>query len=640
MANRHDQEISRKDKDQQVRVGLRESKCRKDTSYEARLASWEKARFAPKPAPMVDSIDPTITEMVPMRDEVRLYTEIFLPQAVQDACDRFNTPYPVILFRSPYCYSRLSRLCTRTVMNRYSEAGYALVFQLTRGQGPSEGKFRRLQDDADDGFDAIQWIAEQPWSNGRVGMAGSSYLGSTQLLAARKKPSALKCIMPAAFVGNFTQCYPFSYGVPYKCAYMQWHHLLDVEKWEEQDVNFNDMTALNHPKWGPALRKRPLIDAADEVLSGDKLDNWKETVSSPIDNDYWRNIHFTDKELAELDLPIFFTDGWYDMTIGPIDFFSRLEKLQPNRQDNYLLVGPWDHYQTSANTTSGEDNGDRIMPQNGAFDHITQRITFFNRYLKEDSLTTVQSDRVRVYISGSRNSNANCWLDLPTFPAPDTVCKRLFLHSQGNARSFLGDGILNWSAPTDKIEYQTIYRPSDHYTYNPVLPTASVIETFRDRRDVEIRADVLTYTSEPFIEPLTILGNIRLILHAASDALDTDWFAVLTEVYPCGQSKSFHYAPPAFRARYRHGMDREAFLTPNQSEKFEIPLGPAGHQIAVGNRLRLSIFSAAFPEFEPNTNTGAPAATDTDQRIAQQTIYHETKRPSHIILPVIDLGIA
>ena len=127
------------------------------------------------------------------------------------------------------------------------------------------------------------------------------------------------------------------------------------------------------------------------------------------------------------------------------------------------------------------------------------------------------------------------------------------------------------------------------------------------------------------------------MLYAASDAPDTDWFAVITEVFPDGQSKSFHYSAPALRARYREGTDREVFLTADKPEKFNLAMGAAGHQIAVGNRLRLSIFSSAFPEYDPNPNTGNTVAIDTEIKIARQSIYHESDKPSHIVLPVIDL---
>ena len=136
---------------------------------------------------------------------------------------------------------------------------------------------------------------------------------------------------------------------------------------------------------------------------------------------------------------------------------------------------------------------------------------------------------------------------------------------------------------------------------------------------------------------MTILGDITLMLHAASDCPDTDWLAVVTEVFPDGQSKCFHSAHYAFRARYREGFDREVFLEPNRPEEFQIPMGPAGHQIAPGNCLRLSIFSAAFPMYEPNANTGKEAATDTEQCIARQTIYHDRNHPSCLVLPVIEI---
>ena len=395
------------------------------------------------------------------------------------------------------------------------------------------------------------------------------------------------------------------------------------------DLAYGDMNALKHPLWGKAFRKRPLINAADDVLTGDKRDCWRETIASPQDNEQWRAIHFSDTELAALDLPILLTDGWYDLTIGPIDFFTRLERLQPERSDRYLLVGPWDHYQTYSNSQPGANSGDRILPDNASIDLVAQRLAFFDRYLKQTEASVVQESRARIYITGAENSSVNNWFNFPTFPVPDTVYKRLYLHSEGDARSFPGDGILNWDQPNDE--------PVDHYLYDPVLPTHFQVETSRDRREVEIRSDVLTYTSGPLKEPLTILGDIKLHLYAASDAPDTDWFAVLTEVYPDGQSKSFHYAPPAFRARYREGFDGDVFLTPGKPEEFCLPMGPAGHQIAAGNRLRLSIFSAAFPEYEPNSNTGLPLAADTEVRVARQTVFHDTERPTHIVLPTFTL---
>ena len=588
--------------------------------YEESLSTWQKARFSPAPEKPLNPTKPSQEEMVAMRDGVKLYTELFLPA--------LSKPVPVILIRSPYRLGLPSRNDLRPI-SRYHDAGYAVVYQLTRGQGRSQGHFRFLRDDIDDGYDTIEWLTGQAWCNGKVGMEGPSYLGSTQLLAAKSKHPALKCIAPTAFVSNFTRSFPFSCGVPSKGPYMQWHQVLDVESWDEMDVNYCDMRALDHPKWGSAFRKKPLADAADNILNGDKLSSWRETIANPTDNEFWEAIHFTDRELAELDLPIFITDGWYDMTIGPVDLFSQFERIKPGRSNLFLLIGPWDHYQTFSPSQPGEDNGDRIMPENGEINHVDHRLEFFDHYLKGKKESIIQPNRVRVYITGAQVSNANRWFDLPTFPAPGTNYRKLYLHSRGDARSFPGDGQLSWQVPEDE--------PADNYVYDPATPTDSIVESFRDRRHVEIRSDVLTYTSTPFTEALTILGDIEFRLYAASDALDTDWFVVVSEVYPNGQSKSFHYAPPGFRARYRKGLDIEILLTPDKPEVFAMSLGPAGHQISAGNRLRLSIFSAAFPEYEPNSNTGNPAATDTEQRAAKQTVFHDAERSSHLILPIFEL---
>ncbi|MDB9953765.1 CocE/NonD family hydrolase [Porticoccaceae bacterium] len=565
-----------------------------------------------------------------MRDGVKLYTEIFLPSRNKEITEPSGFSYPVIFSRSPYPYSCLSRN-GRVATEHFLAANYVVVFQLTRGQGESEGQFRFFKDDLNDGFDAITWIADQDWCNGNIGMMGSSYLGNVQLLAARTKPPALKCIMPTAFVGSFTRYFPFAHGVPHRGYFMQWHQAVDAKRADDMDCIYGDMNALKHTKWGPAFNHRPLVDAANNVLSGDKLSSWRETISHPIDDDYWAPIHFTDEELAQLDIPIFITDGWYDMTFGPIDYFTRLEQVQPNREGRYLLVGPWNHYQTASILTKpGDNDGDRILPDNGAIDLLALRIAFFDRHLKNDQSVTVQEDRVKIYITGAAESNVNQWFNFTTFPAPETKLKELYLHSKGDARTFPGDGTLSWDKPQGE--------PCDHYTYDPRVPINNfVTQTYEDRRNTEIRSDVLTYTSEPLAEPLTILGEIKLILHAGSDAPDTDWFAVITEVFPDGKSKSFHYASPAFRARYREGFDREVFLMPNKPELFKMPMGSAGHQISAGNCLRLSIFSSAFSEYDPNSNTGNEAATDTEMRAAKQTIYHDLVRPSHVVLPVIEL---
>lgn len=589
------------------------------TSYKERLAAWKKARFSPPPEPDLTPGKPDIIDRVPMRDGVRLYTEIFLPEDYRE-----GRRYPVILIRSPYPYSRPSRHDPLPIA-RYLQAGYAFVFQLCRGQGQSEGTFS-LFSDVEDGYDCIHWISERHWSNRHVGMQGASFQAFTQLCAARTRPPALKCIMPTAFIGNRIQCFPYANGVPMRAQYMQWCTVADTESMADLDMPYGDMGILEHERWGPALRHRPLMEAADSILSDDKLQLWHDNWSHPYDDDYWAPIHFTDAQLAELDIPIFFTDGWYDLTIGPINYFSRLQQLKSDNK-RWLLVGPWNHYQTYSHWLHNQDNGNRNMPENAAMDLVAQRIAFFDKYLKNDTDiqdSDIQPERVQVYITG-----ANVWKTAPTFPLPGTRELLLYLHSEGDAHNFPQGGTLSAERPSKEVE--------DHYIYDPLLPPFYQPLTFKDNRALEIRADVLTYTTVPLREPLTILGAITLQLHAATDGRDTDWFALVTEVFPDGQSIAFHGPVGVLRARYHKGLDREVLLTPGVATEFTLSLGPAGHQLAVGNCLRLCIFSAAFPAYDPNTNTGNPVATDIEYRIAKQTIYHTAGKASCLRLPVINL---
>ena len=572
---------------------------------EQALTDWERTT-----ALTVNPIEPTLVERVLMRDGVRLYTEVLLPHSASDDC------FPVILMRGPYPKGAPSKNGGNAT--NYLEAGYAVVFQLTRGQGQSEGDFHLMSDEVQDGFDCIHWIAEQPWCNSHIGMAGGSYLGSTQLLAAKSKPAALKCIMPTSFPRSFAT-FPYMNGVLMRGMLLQWYKLVDAESRTDLDIPFMDMGTLDHPVLGPAYCKRPLVDAANEWLSGDKLASWKAIVVNPSVNKFWQQGSYTDKTmediLTELDIPIFITYGWFDDTIGCIDAFEFMERQAPGKGDRYLLVGPWDHYQCGSKDLHYGFHGARAFPDNGKVDLMALRLAFFDRYLKGKTGNVLQPNRVRVFITG-----ADVWKNYPTFPAPGMEEQKLFLHS---------NGILNGEAPLDE--------QPDGYTYDPNQPTLSEAQPISDRREIEARDDVLTYTSAPLDKPLAILGEIKLVLYGASDGLDTDWFARVTEVFPDGRSVAFHGTWPALRARYYQGLDRETLLIPNTPTEFHIPLGPAGHQIAQGNCLRLAIYSAEFPLYDTNTNTGNDVARDTETRVAENTVYHDTCHPSHLVLPTISL---
>jgi len=596
-----------------TRSSVEPEKAMVQNSYEERLAEWNRARFAPSPEPDLIPAQPTLVEMASMRDGVRLHTEVYLP-------DR-QGQFPVILVRSVYPYSRPSRNDKRPI-SRYLEAGFAFVFQVTRGQYKSEGEFRFLTGDIADGQDCINWVESQSWCDGNIGMEGASYLGATQFMALKSKPPALKCIIPTAFPGHIDDSAFYTGGIPARGWCLQWHNFADIDDMADLDVPYGEGALMKHNRWGPAMRKRPLIDAADGILEGDKLQSWYQMMSSPQGDELWESLRYTDADLADIDIPVFFIGGWLDPTIGPVEYFCRLEQLN-NRDDRFLMVGPWSHFQTSDVQAQKNDNGLREMHASSTVDLVGLYLVFFDRYLRGNKDNEVQLDPIKIFISG-----ADKWQSYPTFPPPEQQLQKIYLHSAGRADSFPGDGSLSWELPENE--------PTDSYIYDPTFATPEEAQAYQDRRDIEVRGDVLTYTSPPLEKPLTILGDINLVLFAASDARDTDWWAALTEVFPDGRSVAFHGAFPGIRARYRNGRDKEELLKPEEPVELRIPLGSAGHQLPVGSRLRLSICSAMFPGFDANTNTGSPAISDTEYRVARQTIFHDDLRPSHIILPTIE----
>jgi putative CocE/NonD family hydrolase len=258
---------------------------------------------------------------------------------------------------------------------------------------------------------------------------------------------------------------------------------------------------------------------------------------------------------------------------------------------------------------------------------MSLRLAFFDKYLKGDENSIIQENNVRVFITGLDE-----WRSYATFPPKSVRLRKLFLHSEGTANGYPNGGSLSWNSPKKEV--------ADTYVYDPRLPTpsppATLAEPIQDFRAIEIRNDVLIYTTVAFEKSITLLGNIELMLYAASDGRDTDWFATLTEVLVDGRSIPFYRSIGALRARYRKGFDQEALLIPNEPTLFNIPLGPTGHRLAAGARLRLSICSAFYPECDPNTNTGNNFLTDTDLRVAKQTVFHDMERPTHIILPILE----
>jgi putative CocE/NonD family hydrolase len=541
---------------------------------------------------------PRFGVVTPMRDGVKLVANLWLP----DSVGRF----PTILFRTPYDKTPVFK---RYGMAAYVKAGYAVMIQDTRGRGDSEGEFDYLFPEGTDGYDTIEWIARQPWSDGKVGMEGGSYMGTVQYLAARERPPHLTCIAPIAAAGQTFAEVPYAGGA-FKLSWaLSWIPLVQGRVWQADLSEQIDLTGL--------AARRPLVRL--DTLLGRPMRLYQDVLAHPTLDAWWKRIQFGPTDFERIQLPVFTVTGWFDGDqVGTLFYWAGLQRRNDPKAPRWLLIGPWTHGQTylgGATSVGGFTfDSTSILP-------IQQiRIQYYDWCLK--GRPAFERPRVQVFVMG-----ANRWRTANDYPLPDMVETPLYLRSTGRANTLNGDGALSWSAPERE--------PADEYLYDPRNP-APMGQPGEDHRKIEERQDVLVYTTAPLTEKLEIVGPISVDLHATTDGRDTDFMARMLDVFPDGRSIAFGPAGVgAIRARYRESVERATLLEPGRAYRYTIDLGHIGYEFQPGHRIRLEITSSAAPNLDPNPNTGNPVATDTASRVARQTIHHDLGRPSRLLLPVI-----
>ncbi len=540
--------------------------------------------------------------MVPMRDGIRLAADMWRPHG--------GGTFPTVLMRTPYLkaaerYPKLGKL--------YAEHGYAFVVQDARGRGNSDGDFDFFFADGEDGYDTIEWLAAQPWSNGKVGMVGGSYLATVQWLAALEDPPHLTCIIPQAPAGRYLEEIPAVGGA----FMMQW-----ALSWINGTSGRMGQGNATNLDWDKIYQHRPLL-TMDSVM-GRVMPLYRDFLTNPVMNDYWKRIQFFEKDFQAVDIPALTFTGWFDGDQpGALYYWRGMRAYSPGRDGQHVIIGPWTH--GGAIRGGSEELGDMKFAPESVVDVDKLHLQWFDYCLKGES-ESFDFPRARVYITGSEE-----WHDFTDYPPPDVVGQTLYLHSGGSANTLNGDGVLSWQEPGNE--------PPDHFTFDPKDPVPAGIEGQAlglDHRTIERRDDVLVYTSEPLPNSVTVVGNIKVNLFAATDARDTDFTAKILDVYPDGRAiKLGAKAAGVIRARYRNGLDREELVPPGESQEYEIELYDIGHSFLPGHSIRIEISSSAYPYVNPNQNTGNPVATDTDWRVAHQIIYHDLERATRIILPVL-----
>lgn len=540
-----------------------------------------------------------------MRDGVELVSDVWLPAA--------PGKYPVILTRTPYVKSQGFTQAAKWGVY-FAQRGYAFVIQDVRGRGDSDGKFGFFFVEGNDGYDSVEGLASEPWSSGRVCMMGVSYLGTTQWLAARERPPHLACIAPTSPGGRYVDELPYVGGAFMLYWALEWMN--DTSGRVSQGGNAGSVD------WAKVLSHRPLL-TADEAL-GRRLPFYREFLQHDTLDDYWKRIDFTKEDFAKIDIPVMTTTGWFDGDqAGALHYWNGMQGRSVAAADQYLVIGPWTHVQ-SFQGGSGQVGGFKIPPS-AILDSKASHLAFFDRYLKQ-STDRLDMPQVRLFVTG-----ADIWRDFDSFPVRGTSPQRLYLSSGGNANTSSGDGVLAWQKATRQ--------PADKFTYDPTNPVP--IDTAAglfgvDRSKEQSRKDVLVYTTEALAKPVEVIGSITLELYAATDGRDTDFTVAISDVRPDGKPLLLGSKPVGIiRARYRHGREAApSLLTPGKTELYKIDLGAFAHRFLPGHRIRIEVSSSYFPYFNPNSNTGNPIATDTEWRIAEQTVFHDASRPSALILPV------
>ena len=562
---------------------------------------------------------------IPMRDGVQLQADVYRPSG--------PGKYPTLIMRSPYGRNM------GDAFNTWVPEGYVVITQDCRGRFASEGEYTPHLTEGQDGYDTVEWAAEQSWSDGNVGTFGQSYLGADQYQLGPESPPSLKAMMPVSASGDYHQSWIYHTGGVFEHGWMVPYAIIKGRNTLERNELGADHLAQIESYLDPAMEHGffalPLKDEWYRHLPlsdwGDRLDGiapyFKDYLSHADDGPYWWDINVRRKS-HQVNMPVYHVGSWYDIFLeGTINNYTEWRALGgPNARPNQkMLVGPWGHIGYTTPTRDG--CGDVDFGPEAEIELVEEQKRWFGHWLRGEDTGVMDDAPVKIFVMGE-----NRWRDEQEWPLARTEYTPYYLHSDGNANSLNGDGGLSREEPG--------HEPPDRYVYDPNDPTPTrggnnliINRGAFDQRQVESRDDVLVYTSDELAANLEVTGPIRVTLYASSSALDTDFTAKLVDVRPDGYAQNLQDG--VLRARYRDSAADPRLLTPGQPYRFDIDLWATSHVFMPGHRIRLEISSSNFPRFDRNPNTGGDIATETQLVPAAQAVLHDSEYPSCITLPVI-----
>lgn len=575
---------------------------------------------------------------VPMRDGVRLATDLYVP-------DGAAGPLPVILIRTPYDKGAYRQSLTlspdqdyppRPVPSYWAAAffaarGYVVAVQDMRGKHASAGVFfPYAASEGEDGYDTVDWLAAQPWSNGRIGTLGCSYLGEAQhMLAAARHPSHKASIAAAGSssrgaggVWNFGFT---RYGALELAAALSWNQRFGATGGSPPQVALADTLR--------ALHTLPVIGALRSLGATDtQFENWLIHSNEP-DADYWQRQGLIGAD-ARFDVPTIHINSWYDITpnatLALYDLYTRQSQSGLARAHQYLIMAAATHCNFES-PAPDHTVGDRPVG-NATLNFPALYWAWFEHWLNNQAAPAIRDmPKVMSFAMGR-----GVWRTAEHWPLPNTVEQRWYLHSDGTANIRLGSGQL-LTVPPD-------IQSSDHFTYDPADPVPSVGGSICcvgpevksggvDQRQVELRPDVLVYTSAALEHGVEVAGPVTLTLYVSSDVRDTDFVAKLVDVYPDGTA--YIVQEGILRARWRNGFGAPVWMEPGQIYPITVDMEATHNYFAPGHRIRVDISSSSFPRWDRNLNTGGNNYDEATGIVASNAVHHSAAHPSHLTVHVL-----
>lgn len=606
------------------------------------LASFQSRALAQTPtdAPYEVAIQKKV--MVPVRDGTKLALDVYLPAKNDQA---IAGKFPTLLTRTPY-----GRGGVASEGKWFAARGYVVVANDTRGRYDSEGKWRMMVDDMNDGADILAWVVKQPWCNGKVGTFGTSYVGGTQHALACANPPGLACMVPTDSLSNAGVA-GMRHSGAFELRFFNW--IFNQSAADAKDPATKTALTVESKRVTQHLLNLPIRLGTSPLKHVPEYEAWLVEAMTHSDNDaYWKQPGFSVIENVDkyADVPVYHVTGWYDSWCRQ-NTMNWMALSKAKKSPQFLIIGPWTHGQQRQHFA-----GEVEFPPEAALDFNAWRKRWYDRWLAGIDNGIEKEAPVKLFVMGGgsglkskdgRLLHGGHWRDEKTFPLERTQFTPYYIHANGTL------------SPSKPVESEA---KSSTYTFEPRDPVPSIggnISSFNGILDaggfdqrcrpktafawnelpLSERRDVLVFQTEPLKEATEVTGPIEVKLFVSSTAVDTDFTAKLIDVYPPNSDYPLGFdlniGDSITRMRYRNSLEKAELMKPCEVYEVTIHIYPTSNVFAKGHRIRLDISSSNFPRFDVNPNTGEPLQQHRRMVTADNTLWHESVRASHVLLPVV-----